>query len=242
MTSSAAVLSRIRSRIGRWADQSPPEDEAARRARIVDEFAEIYYAQAADGGTWNRMAWLGHPLLKNPLDLWIYQELIASTKPDLIIETGTFCGGSALFLAGVCEMLGTGEVISADIAAEETPEHPRVTYLAGSSVADDVVAVMRERAEGRRTMLILDSDHRAPHVAAELAVLSPLVSPGCYLVVEDTNVNGHPVLPDHGPGPMEALLDFLPTHPEFSPDRDLEKFLFTFNPNGYLLRSDGSGG
>ena len=242
MTSSAAVLSRIRSRIGRWADQPSAEPDEARQARIVDDFAELYYAQAADGGTWNRMAWLGHPLLKNPLDLWIYQELIAATEPDVIIETGTFCGGSALFLAAVCDMLGHGEVITADIAAEETPGHPRVTYLAGSSVADDIVAVMRERAEGKRTMLILDSDHRAPHVAAELEVLSPLVTPGCYLVVEDTNVNGHPVLPDHGPGPMEALLDFLPSHPEFTPDRDREKFLFTFNPNGYLLRTDSSTG
>jgi cephalosporin hydroxylase len=43
--------------------------------------------------------WLGTQVLKNPFDLWIYQELLARTRPDVIIETGTFAGGSALYLA-----------------------------------------------------------------------------------------------------------------------------------------------
>jgi cephalosporin hydroxylase len=230
-------MSRWRALAGRQEQTpAPAESDDERRTRIVDDFAVLYYGEGAGGGTWNRMAWLGNPLLKNPLDLWIYQEIVASTKPDLIIETGTFCGGSALYLAGLCDLLGRGEVISVDVAPEQTPEHPRVTYLTGSSVADDIVATMRARAEGKRTMVILDSDHRAPHVSAELDVLSPLVSEGCYLVVEDTNVNGHPVLPDFGPGPTEAMEGFLPDHPEFTPDRELEKFLFTFNPGGYLRR------
>ena len=59
---------------------------------------------------------------------------------------------------------------------------------------------------------------------------------GCYLVVEDTNVNGHPVLPDHGPGPMEAVEDFLATTDDFEVDRSRENRLLTFNPGGYLKR------
>jgi cephalosporin hydroxylase len=56
------------------------------------------------------------------------------------------------------------------------------------------------------------------------------------VVVEDTNVNGHPVLPDFGPGPMEAVDDFLEEHPEFAVDTSREKYLMTFNPRGYLRR------
>ena len=76
-------------------------------------------------------------------------------------------------------------------------------------------------------MVILDSDHSQAHVSAELSAYAPLVTPGCYLIVEDTCVNGHPLYPDHGPGPMEALDAFLPQHPEFEPDPAREKFMLT---------------
>jgi len=232
-----SIAARLTHTADRLEPPSPPDPEVERR-RIVDDFACLYYDEGEFGGTWNHMAWLGHPLLKNPLDLWIYQEIVGATKPDLIVETGTFCGGSATYLASICELLGRGEVISVDIEPEQMPEHPRLDYLVGSSVAADIVERIRRRSEGRRTMVILDSDHRALHVAAELELYAPLVTPGCYLIVEDTNVNGHPVLQDFGPGPMEALRGFLRDHPEFSPDADREKFLFTFNPSGYLLRRD----
>jgi cephalosporin hydroxylase len=55
-----------------------------------------YYAAEVDSTrTWRNTHWLGVPLLKCPLDLWVYQELIASQRPDLIVETGTHRGGSA---------------------------------------------------------------------------------------------------------------------------------------------------
>ena len=85
-------------------------------------------------------------------------------------------------------------------------------------------------------MVVLDSDHSQAHVARELELYSPLVTPGCYLVVEDTDVNGHPVNFSHGPGPMEALNEFLPAHPEFVADSSREKFMVTFFPRGWLKR------
>ena len=60
---------------------------------------------------------------------------------------------------------------------------------------------------------------------------------GCYLVVEDTNVNGHPVVPGFGPGPMEALTDFLSGTDAFEVDGSREKLMLTFNPSGYLRRT-----
>lgn len=85
-------------------------------------------------------------------------------------------------------------------------------------------------------MVILDSDHSQAHVAAELTAYGPLVASGCYLVVEDTNINGHPVLPDFGPGPMEAVVAFLQTTPAFEVDASRERFLLSLNPRGYLRR------
>jgi cephalosporin hydroxylase len=73
-------------------------------------------------------------------------------------------------------------------------------------------------------------------VSGELRSYSGLVSVGCYLVVEDTNLNGHPVLPDHGPGPMEAVEAFLRAAPEFEVDGSRERFMLTLNPGGFLKR------
>ena len=41
--------------------------------------------------------WLGVPIRQNVLDLWTIQETIAEIRPDLVIEVGTWDGGSALF-------------------------------------------------------------------------------------------------------------------------------------------------
>jgi cephalosporin hydroxylase len=64
----------------------------------------------------------------------------------------------------------------------------------------------------------------------------PMVTSGSYLIVEDTCVNGHPVLPEHGPGPMEAVEEFLEETKDFVVDRSMEKHYLTFNPKGYLRK------
>ena len=85
-------------------------------------------------------------------------------------------------------------------------------------------------------MVVLDSDHRRDHVLAELDAYADFVTPGCYLIVEDTNVNGHPVAPEFGPGPTEAVERFLDADNRFAVDQTQEKFLLTFNPGGFLRR------
>jgi cephalosporin hydroxylase len=85
-------------------------------------------------------------------------------------------------------------------------------------------------------MVFLDSDHTREHVLAELRSYADFVTPGSYLVVEDTNLNDHPVVAGFGDGPMEAVEDFLAERDDFVSDPDAEKFLLTFNPGGYLRR------
>jgi cephalosporin hydroxylase len=211
------------------------ESRVLRRADpwVLRRFHRVFYRSAV----WGVSRWLGVPALKNPLDLWIYQEIIVETRPELIVETGTHSGGSALFLASVCELVGVGDVMSIDIRPEreDYPRHPRVAYLGGRSSTDgDVVAAVRDRADGRRTMIILDSDHSQRHVEDEIAAYAPLVSEGCYLIVEDSNIG--PIRPDLMPGPMEAIKTFLAGTDEFVVDLARERFMLTFNPSGYLRR------
>lgn len=47
--------------------------------------------------------WLGVRLQQFPNDLQLYAELLYEVKPDIIVETGTFHGASALYLANVME-------------------------------------------------------------------------------------------------------------------------------------------
>lgn len=172
-----------------------------------------------------------------PLDCWVYQELIHELRPQLIIETGTDLGGSALFLASICDLVGEGRVMSIDIRRAARVTHPRITFLVGDSTSPEILQQVRRAAAGtERVLVILDSDHHAPHVGRELRAYREFVTPGSYLVVEDTNVNGHPVMPEHGPGPHEAVHDFLREDSNFQIDKTREKFLMTYFPNGFLRR------
>jgi cephalosporin hydroxylase len=206
---------------------------------IVNAFHRLYFEGPEGAGrVQHKTFWRGVQCLKCPLDLWAYQEILYDVKPDLVVETGTHRGGSALFLADMMELAGRGEVITIDILENDArPAHPRIRYVTGSSTDE---ARIRPLLDGRRPdetrLVVLDSDHSKTHVARELALYAPYVSVGSYLIVEDTNVNGRPVLPDFGPGPAEAVAEFLAASPGFVADVSREKSLLTFNPGGYLKR------
>jgi cephalosporin hydroxylase len=212
--------------------------QALRRRLALPAFHRLYYYEAElTGGTWLDTYWLGVPTAKCPLDLWIYQEILFERRPDVIVETGTAHGGSALYLASICDILDRGRVVTVDVEEQERPTHARITYLLGSSTDPTVLDAIRSLVgDAERVMVILDSDHRAQHVLDELKSYGELVTPGDYLVVEDTNVNGHPVSPEHGDGPMEAVNEFLRSGAPFDRDERKEKLLLTFNPRGYLRR------
>jgi cephalosporin hydroxylase len=119
---------------------------------ITEAFHRLYY----DTAVWKDTFWLGVQTQKCPLDLWIYQEMLHEQRPDLIIETGTAHGGSALYMACVCEQLGRGAIVTVDIyPIDGRPAHERITYLTGSSTAPEVVAEVERLAEGRERVLVI---------------------------------------------------------------------------------------
>ena len=208
-----------------------------RRKNVIDRFHKLYYT--SEDETWKNTFWLGTPTQKCPLDLWIYQEIIFNIKPDAIIECGTYGGGSALFLASICDLLSHGEIITIDIKSMEgRPKHKRITYLLGSTTSQEILEKVQAFVKNKnRVMVILDSDHNKEHVLKELEIYSQFVSKNSYLIVEDANINGHPVEPDFGPGPMEAVEEFLEGNKDFVIDTSKEKFYMTFSPNGFLKRA-----
>ncbi|GAF72421.1 unnamed protein product, partial [marine sediment metagenome] len=205
----------------------------------VDEYHQ-FYEQAR---LWENSYWFGIPMWKLPFDAMVIQELIYQLRPEYIIETGTGWGGSTLFYAGICELLGEGKVITIDIEHKLQPadisQHEwsdRITFLHGSSTNSLIFDKIREMAEGKRNLVILDSWHTYEHVSEELELYEELVPVGSYIIVEDTHVSGHPVEWAFGKGPYEAVESFLSTRDYFEPQYWCEKYIMTFNPKGYLKR------
>jgi cephalosporin hydroxylase len=200
-----------------------------------------YYRNAI----WDTTTWIGVKTLKSPSDMWNYQEIIFSIKPSLVVEFGTRYGGSALFFAGVMRQIGKRfKVLSVDIDGETVSQQVRrdpdiellVMSSADAKVADRI-AQMRREYPGP-VFAILDSDHSKDHVLAEMKALRPVLVSGDYMIVEDSNVNGHPVNPSHGPGPFEAVDKYFKLYPEdYKYDVAREaKFGFTFAARGFLIR------
>lgn len=217
---------------------------ARRRERwIAREFHRLFYhGPHGQDGLWFSVNWLGVPVQKCPFDLCIFQEILCETRPELIIECGVYHGGSTWFLASICDALDCGRIVACDVTLSRVHPvvrtHPRIELVEAGSTSTEFQALARQRAAGQRTMVILDSDHRRDHVLAELRAFGPLVSPGCYLICEDSNINGHPVYPDFGPGPHEALQQYLQETPGvWTVDTYRERLLVTFNPGGYLRRN-----
>ncbi len=203
--------------------------------KIIDIFHKFYY----DSGIHRKTYWFGVPVWKIPFDLWIYQEIIYELKPELIIETGTAYGGSALYMANILYLIGQGKVITIDIDdTRKRPKHPRITYLKGSSVSKEILDIVKNEYKKTKgnVIVILDSDHKKEYVLKELELYNSFVSKGSYLIVEDTNINGNPVYEEYGHGPMEAVKEFLKKNKNFQIDKTREKFFVSFNPNGYLKR------
>jgi cephalosporin hydroxylase len=193
----------------------------------------------AKTGNFSTTSWLGTPIWQNVLDLWTIQETIAELRPGLLIETGTNRGGSALFYAHLMDLMGHGRVLTVDVERLHSLDHPRIEFVHGDSVSDDVMSRVRAAAAAADgpVMVILDGDHSRDHVARELELYAPLVTPGSLLLSQDGIIDESPFFRDTRPGPLPANREFLRRHSEFEHDRELgDRFLMTHHPLGWLRR------
>jgi cephalosporin hydroxylase len=213
---------------------------------FIHSLAKRYYhLWYYNTGVWQQTTWMGVQTYKSPMDMWNYQEILVSLKPSIVIEFGTWHGGSALFFSSVMRQIGGPHVIvSVDITAsrisEKTKSDPNIRLLAMSSAsaeARQAIQALRSSFPGP-AFVILDSDHSRQHVLAEMMNLREVLVTGDYLVVEDSNINGHPVQKSSGPGPYEAIEEYFQKFPgDYEHDVERErKFGFSFAPNGFLRR------
>ena len=205
------------------------------------------------------VTWMGRPIWQNLFDIWSTQEVVCSVQPELIIECGTNRGGSAFFLANLMDLMQSnaalsprgetsasqnkpsysGRIITIDVESLNPPAHPRVQFLIGSSVSEEVTSFVRGEVAKctRPVMVILDSDHSAQHVVNEFEAYCGFVTPGSYMLVQDGVIDVLDTFVGGRPGPLLALEHCLARHPEFAVDQTLcDKFLISHHPKGWLRR------
>lgn len=183
---------------------------------------------------WNQkyvytFSWMGRPVIQLPEDLIRTQEVLHKVRPDVIIETGVAHGGSLIFYASLCKVLGKGRVVGVDIeirshnrrAIEAHDLYPYITLIEGSSVSSDVVSKVRSCVkDGESAIVFLDSNHTKEHVLKELEAYHRLVTPGSYIVATDGIMRDVHDVPRGTPdwtwnNPAAAAEEFLRNHGEF---------------------------
>ena len=174
-------------------------------------------------------SWLGRPVIQLPEDMIRTQEVIYRLKPDVIVETGIAHGGSLIFYAGLCRLMGKGRIVGIDVeirphnrqAIEAHELFDLITMVEGDSVSPQVVGEVDGLVAGAQTVLvILDSNHTKRHVLAELEAYHHLVTPGSYIVATDGVMQLVHDVPRGDPdwkedNPSAAALEFASAHAEF---------------------------
>lgn len=188
------------------------------------------------------------PMAKTLSDLVRYREVIRSARPRVVIETGTWTGASAHWFGSQMVAAGAVDPLVVTIDLQPAADLPVFTSthggynicpLYGHSTQDPKIHELLRAVSVLEapTMVVLDSDHQAEHVREELALYAPFVTPGQYLVVEDTIIRHLPSWTGDGT-PADALDHWLPANPEFVPDENLEDSLpDTQHPGGWLRRT-----
>lgn len=198
---------------------------------------------------WETVTWKGVHCLQYAEDLLAISEAFFQARPQVFVEVGIMFGGGLLFYDTLLAASGwKGRIIGVDREPFHALQHvpPRVAtdveIVRGNSADPRVVDQVRSKIPpDARVMVLLDSDHTAAHVGAEIDAYAPLVTPGSYLIVMDGAMRELAADPAN-PGmwasdnPSVAVERFLARTKDFQPDLSKNRFGPSLAPGGFLLR------
>jgi cephalosporin hydroxylase len=151
---------------------------------FVDE-----YTSTIKQAKWNRFKWKGLTLMKDPMSLAIYQQLLQDLRPGTIWEFGTYEGGTTLWMKDVLNSIGA----SCDVHTFDIDEH-RCKLREEDGIAfhrlDNrrITEFVRHNRGIFETvtppLLVVEDSHE--NAAGLLEAVDEFLKPGDYLIVEDT--------------------------------------------------------
>ena len=158
-----------------------------------------------------RSSWFGWEVLQNPMDSAAIAAVLEVQRPDLLLEIGTECGGSALFLLTLMKMHNkNAKLVTWDVVERHKRHCPTTQkrkgyrqpaykrFVAEGSLVPRVadvtapaeLALARAYAKNAtRVMVIDDGDHTTTPLLVHFHHLARLVSPGSYYLVQDTRLD-----------------------------------------------------
>lgn len=196
---------------------------------------------------------LGQPSLNLSQDLFLFQEIIWKSKPDVVLEIGMAWGGTSLYLANILSLVTNGKVICID---KFVPEHVKrniqkhkklsknIKIFQGISTDKKIINKIKTIIRKKKVMVILDSDHTEENVLKELNIYSKFLKKNDYLIVCDTFLNftgkienERPRMWNNKKNPHTALKKFLKSNSDFKIDQEINnKLLLSCNYNGYIKK------
>jgi cephalosporin hydroxylase len=203
---------------------------------LKDEAVKVSIKSIDEGH--HKVSYRGIKAIRCPFDYLIYQMIISEVKPDLVIEIGTRIGGGAYYIADLLENLGNGIVHTVDIHDEvdlEVKKHHRIKFFTDGWNNYDIELTKNFG----KILVIEDASHMYKDTIGVLNKFYEIVSKDSYFIIEDGIINELGLEKKYEGGPLRAIREFLPNHPEYIVDRkwcDMFGKNATFNVNGYLKK------
>jgi len=205
-----------------------------------------YLREYCERQIWRNVRWNGAEFWQIPEDIVAMEAAIRESKADAVVEVGINAGGGLEFYSTLLSQNPRGLVVGVDISPECIEKAAKrsiakVKLICGDSAHPATAKAVKDLVEDRQTLVILDSDHSAAHVAKELELYAPLVSPGSYMIVFDGIIKylvGVYAIPADAAtnNPETAIAQFLPRHPEFRRDYSKNELGMTWAPGGFLRK------
>ena len=177
----------------------------------------------------------GIPTWKNVFDLWVIQEIIHETQPEMVVEIGSKFGGTTLWLSDVMKSVAPGSVVSVDLKRPRIDFPENVEHIEGNSIAPETIAQVQSLCADHRTMVMADGNHAAKHVLTS-SCLWPDGCAGMSLRRRRWNRRRDGLAKIHA-RPACGRAAFLAESSDFEIDREREKFILTYAAAGFLKRA-----
>eukprot|EP00965_Chrysotila_dentata_P215132 6188585-Pleurochrysis_carterae.AAC.4 len=155
--------------------------------------------------------WFGVDTLQDPMDAAAISALIWELQPDLVIEIGTECGGSAIFCAQMLKLMRLprkAKLITYDVL----PTRKRRCYghhpgykssmwrdlvangfleprIANVTAPSELRLIAAAASAAKTVMIIDDGDHFATPLILHFELLARFVTPGSVYLVQDTRLD-----------------------------------------------------
>lgn len=171
------------------------------------------------------MHWQDVEVMKDPLDLLLYQQLLWELKPQTIFELGAYAGGTAMWMGDLLQSYGCpGHIHSVDIDLswlhEAAKTHPRVTFRQGDLTAIEQVFPPDWLKTCPHPWLVIEDAH--VQVVESLSYFHHWMHAGDYFIVEDTNPEAPAIsgmgldeslgYEPYGTEKLDELRTFMETH------------------------------